>query len=67
GHFAAYPEDLCKTPILTTCPEAGIVLDPFCGTGTTNHVAFQLGRKSLGIDVSDDYLKMAAERCRFLL
>lgn len=67
GHFAAYPEDLCKTPILTTCPESGIVLDPFCGTGTTNFVAFQLGRKSVGIDVSAEYLRMAAERCRLLL
>ncbi|HUY88229.1 MAG TPA: site-specific DNA-methyltransferase [Pirellulales bacterium] len=67
GHFAAYPEDLCKTPILTTCPEDGVVLDPFCGTGTTNCVAFHLGRKSVGIDLSADYLKMAAERCRLLL
>jgi DNA modification methylase len=67
GHFAAYPEDLCKTPILTTCPEEGIVLDPFCGTGTTNYVAFCLGRKSVGIDVSAEYIKMATERCRFLI
>lgn len=67
GHFAAYPEDLCKTPILATCPDDGIVLDPFCGTGTTNYVAFQLGRKSVGIDVSREYLRMAAERCRLLL
>jgi DNA modification methylase len=67
GHFAAYPEDLCKTPILTTCPGDGIVLDPFCGTGTTNYVAFCLGRKSVGIDVSAEYIRMAAERCRFLL
>lgn len=67
GHFAAYPEDLCKTPILTTCPHDGIVLDPFCGTGTTNYVAFRLGRKSVGIDVSEEYLKLASERCRFLL
>lgn len=67
GHFAAYPEDLCKTPILATCPGHGIVLDPFCGTGTTNFVAFQLGRKSVGIDVSQEYLRMAADRCRLLL
>ncbi|HEX5271525.1 MAG TPA: site-specific DNA-methyltransferase, partial [Gemmataceae bacterium] len=65
GHFAAYPEDLCKTPILTTCPEGGIVLDPFCGTGTTNYVAFRLGRKSVGIDLSAEYVGAAAERCRF--
>lgn len=67
GHFAAFPEDLCKTPILTTCPEGGIVLDPFCGTGTANCVAFHLGRKSVGIDLSAEYLEMAAERCRLLL
>lgn len=67
GHFAAYPEDLCKTPLLTTCPPDGVVLDPFCGTGTTNYVAFRLGKKSVGIDVSDDYIKLAKERCRFLL
>lgn len=67
GHFAAYPEDLCKIPIQTTCPEEGIVLDPFCGTGTTNYVAFRLGRKSVGIDVSKEYIKAATERCRLLL
>ena len=66
-HFAPYPEDLCKIPILATCPENGVVLDPFCGTGTTNLVAFQLGRKSVGIDVSSAYLRHAEERCRFLL
>ncbi|HVC95550.1 MAG TPA: site-specific DNA-methyltransferase [Pirellulales bacterium] len=66
GHFAPYPEDLCKMPILATCPEAGIVLDPFSGTGTTSLVAFQLARKSIGIDVSSDYISAARERCRFL-
>ncbi len=66
-HFAPYPEDLCRIPILATCPERGIVLDPFCGTGTTNLVAFRLGRRSVGIDVSADYLRAAEERCRLLL
>ena len=67
GHFAAYPEDICKLPILATCPEGGVVLDPFCGTGTTNLVAFRLGRKSVGVDVSGEYLKIARERCRLLI
>jgi DNA modification methylase len=67
GHFAAYPEDLCRIPILATCPESGLVLDPFVGTGTTPLVAMQLGRKSVGIDVSGEYLKYARERCRILL
>lgn len=67
GHFAPYPEDLCRIPILATCPPAGIVLDPFCGTGTTNSVAQTLARKSIGIDISDEYLAIAAERCWRLL
>lgn len=66
-HFAPYPEDLCRMPILASCPEGGIVLDPFCGTGTTSLVAFALGRRSVGIDVSADYVRIAEERCRLLL
>ena len=62
-HFAPYPEDLCKIPILATCPESGIVLDPFMGTGTTNLVASQLNRKSIGIDVSGEYINIARQRC----
>jgi DNA modification methylase len=54
-HFAVFPEDLCKIPILATCPPDGIVLDPFCGTGTTNKVAYDLHRKSIGIDISNEY------------
>ncbi len=65
-HFAAYPEDLCKIPILATSPPGGVVLDPFCGTGTTMYVANRLGRKSVGIDLSRDYLEMARERSRGL-
>jgi len=66
-HYAAYPEDLCKIPILATCPGDGVVLDPFSGTGTTMLVARQLGRKSLGIDLSGEYIRMAEDRCRILL
>lgn len=66
-HFAAYPADLCKIPILATSPERGLVLDPFSGTGTTVLVAMCLGRKSIGIDVSEDYVELARERCRILL
>ncbi len=67
NHFAPYPEDLCKIPILATCPQDGIVLDPFCGTGTTMLVAHKLGRKSIGIDISSEYLEAAEERCNLLL
>ena len=66
-HFAAYPEDLCKIPILATCPEGGVVLDPFCGTGTTMAVAANLGRRSIGIDIAPDYIDEARSRCPMLL
>jgi len=61
-HYAVYPEDLCKIPILATCPPDGIVLDPFCGTGTTNKVAYDLHRKSIGIDISEEYINIAKQR-----
>lgn len=67
AHFAPFPEDLCKIPILSTCPEEGVVLDPFCGTGTAMLAAFHLGRKSIGIDLSAEYLEIARERCRLLI
>jgi site-specific DNA-methyltransferase (adenine-specific) len=63
-HFAPYPQDLCKIPILASCPPGGIVLDPFCGTGTTMFVAQSLERKSIGIDISEEYLELAEERCQ---
>jgi site-specific DNA-methyltransferase (adenine-specific) len=65
-HYAVYPEDLCKIPILATCPKGGIVLDPFTGTGTTMLVAMHLNRKSIGIDLSGDYIEIAEERCIYL-
>jgi DNA modification methylase len=67
NHFAAFPEDLCKIPIRATCPPQGIVLDPFCGTGTTCLVAQSLERKSIGIDISQEYLDLAERRTRRLL
>ncbi|MHB8095890.1 MAG: DNA-methyltransferase [Candidatus Aminicenantales bacterium] len=67
GHFAPYPEDLCKIPILATCPLDGLVLDPFCGTGTTMLVASRLGRRSVGIDLALKYLEIADRRCKILL
>lgn len=61
-HFAPYPEELCIIPIKSTCPMDGIVLDPFSGTGTTMKVAFELGQKSIGIDISNEYIKLAKNR-----
>lgn len=44
AHFAAYPPKLVETCLLAGCPQDGIVLDPFLGSGTTAAVAKQMGR-----------------------
>ena len=62
AHFAAFPVDLCRIPILATCPPHGVVLDPFCGTGTAMLVAAKLGRRSIGIDLAEEYLALAKGR-----
>ncbi|MCY3967295.1 MAG: site-specific DNA-methyltransferase [bacterium] len=66
SHFAPFPEDLCRVPILATCPPGGVVLDPFCGTGTALAVARSLGRRAVGIDISPDYVAMSEERLGLL-
>jgi DNA modification methylase len=43
-------------------PEPCVVLDPFCGAGTTLKVAKSLGRKAIGIDISEEYCKLAIRR-----
>lgn len=64
AHFAAYPIDLCRRPLLATCPPGGIALDPFSGAGTTLLAARLLGRRSVGIDISRRYLEFTQERLR---
>jgi DNA modification methylase len=61
-HFAAFPVDLCRIPILATCPRGGVVLDPFCGTGTTLVAAQMLGRNGVGIDNSLTYVEATRKR-----
>jgi len=42
--------------------EPGLVLDPFMGTGTTAMAAVKLGRRCIGLDASQDYVKQAITR-----
>ena len=52
GYPTQKPEALLKRIILASSNKDDIVLDPFCGCGTTLVVAYQLSRKWIGIDVS---------------
>jgi len=62
AHFAVYPPELCEKPIKATCPEDGVVLDPFAGAGTTLLKAKELGRKFVGIELNPEYADMARAR-----
>ena len=61
-HFAVFPERLVEICVMAGCPENGIVLDPFIGSGTTAVVAQRLGRKYVGIDSNLEYCEMAQNR-----
>ena len=61
-HFATFPPELPERCIKAGCPVGGTVLDPFFGAGTVGVVAKQLGRDFIGIDLKDEYCKMAERR-----
>lgn len=61
-HFAPFPQEFPRRMILGWSPPDGVVLDPFSGSGTTVMVARALGRHGIGLDLSDDYLRLAAWR-----
>lgn len=62
AHFAVFPPALIETPIKSCCPEDGVVLDPFIGSGTTAIVSEKLNRNWLGIELNPEYAKLAEER-----
>lgn len=62
SHFAVFPEKLVEPCVLAGCPEGGIVLDPFAGSGTAGVVAKRLHRDFLGIEINAEYASMAADR-----
>lgn len=62
AHFAVFPEKLIEPCILAGCPEGGVVLDPFAGSGTTGVVAKRMGRGFMGCEINPSYVEMAARR-----
>ena len=59
---APYPESLAERFVLSFCPPCGIVLDPFCGSGTTAAVAEKHGRRWIGIDVRPSQVDLTQRR-----
>lgn len=62
GHPAVFPVELPMFFIKLMCPEGGLVLDPFAGSGTTGVAALQLHRNCLIIDNNAEYCIEAEKR-----
>lgn len=62
GHPAPFPEELPYRLIQLYSFKDDIVLDPFMGSGTTAVSAMKSGRKFVGYDVSEEYIKLAENR-----
>lgn len=66
AHFATFPKDLIEPCILAGCPEKGIVLDPFMGSGTTAYVSRKNNRNYIGIELNKEYINIANNRLKAL-
>lgn len=62
AHFAVFPKTLIVDCIKAGCPQEGIVLDPFMGSGTTAIVARKLNRNFVGFELNPDYVHLAEKR-----
>jgi len=61
-HPTQKPLWLMSELILASSNEDDLILDPFCGSGTTCVAAKKLGRRYIGIDISSDYCAIARKR-----
>ena len=66
GHGAQFPLALPGRCIAISTDVDDVVLDPFVGSGNTAVAALTLGRKVIGVDVSQQYLNVAEEKVREL-
>lgn len=62
-HIAVFPHELVRIPIDATLPEGGVLLDPFCGSGTTLDFALSKNRHNhvIGIDIDRKALSEASD------
>lgn len=60
-HTRAFPEKMVED-ILSCFSESKIVLDPYCGSGTTLAVAKKLGKEYIGIELNEEFIKIAEDR-----
>ncbi len=67
GHPAPFPEELPYRLIQLYTFEGDVVLDPFCGSGTTCIAALKTGRHYVGFDINEEYVNLAKDRISALL
>ena len=58
------PENLVEAIVEYSCPPGGMILSPFCGSGTDLVVAKKTGRRAIGFDVREDQCAAAVKRLR---
>ena len=64
GHGAQFPISLPARCIALSSQEGDLVLDPFVGVGNSAMASVYLGRRFLGFDVCDEYLKVARKNIK---
>lgn len=62
AHFATYPQRLVERMVKAGCPENGLVIDPFFGSGTTGIYARKANRNFVGIELNHEYVEIANKR-----
>ena len=62
GHPAPFPEALANDHIISWSNEGDVVLDPFMGSGTTGKMAILNNRNFIGIELNEEYFKIAERR-----
>lgn len=62
SHFATFPKELPYRIIKAFCPENGVVLDCFAGSGTTGVAAEMLGRNFILIELNKEYIEIIKRR-----
>jgi DNA modification methylase len=66
GHATPKPIPLCERVIKSSCPDGGLVIDSFLGSGSTMVASHQLKRKCYGMELDPKYCQVIIDRMKKL-